>query len=63
MTVDIERLMERFGDLGATTILKVDGERPEDAGRWTLVISGGTLAEVGPIRMPHTLGSLWLRAG
>ena len=52
MTTNLERLMERVGNLGATIILKVDGERgPEDAGRWTFVVSGGSLAEQGPIRI------------
>ena len=52
MASDLELLMTRVGDVGATIILKVDGERgPGDAGRWTFVVSGGTLAEEGPVRV------------
>lgn len=50
--MNLEQLMERVGDLGATIIIKMDGERGvEDAGRWTFVVSGGPLADRGPIRV------------
>ncbi len=52
MAVNLEHLMERVSDLGITIILKADGERgSRDTGRWTFVVSGGVLAEVGPIRV------------
>lgn len=50
--MDVEQLMDRVGDQGATIILKVDGERSAgDAGRWTFVVSGGSLIDAGPIRV------------
>ena len=50
--MNLVQLMERVGDLSSTIIIKVDGERgAEDAGRWTFVVSGGTLAESGPVRV------------
>ena len=51
MNVGVEQLMERIGDLGVTVIIKVDGERAPEEGRWTFVASGGPFAEEGPIRI------------
>jgi hypothetical protein len=58
VVVNLETLMERIGDQGVTVIVKVDGDRPDNAGRWTFVASGGPFADAGPIRVDaRSLGS------
>lgn len=52
----LEAIMAHFAELGAVMILKVDGEREANEGRWTFMAAGGPLATRGPIRFDaHSL--------
>ncbi|NBE54768.1 hypothetical protein [Streptomyces boluensis] len=51
MSIDIPSLMEDLAGTGASVLLKCDGERIEqNLGAWTFVVTGGPLAEGGPVR-------------
>ncbi|WP_213457197.1 hypothetical protein [Rhizomonospora bruguierae] len=61
---EIEQLMRRLAEAGATAILKVDHERLAQGGEyWTFIVSGGTLGEGGLVRAEEATLAECLRIG